>query len=106
MTSTTHDGQRLRVIRIAVLMTCYNRREKTLACLRALKEATKAAAGISDTDVYLVDDGCTDGTAEAVRLSFPNVQIVAGTGSLYWCGGMRLAWREAAKSRYDAYVWR
>jgi GT2 family glycosyltransferase len=105
MTSITHDGPGLQVIRIAVLMTCYNRREKTLACLRALKEASKAAAGISDTDVYLVDDGCTDGTAEAVRQSFPDVRVVLGTGTLYWCGGMRLAWREAARSHYDAYVW-
>jgi GT2 family glycosyltransferase len=105
MTFTTREEPRLQGIRIAVLMTCYNRREKTLACLRALKEAAKAAAGISDTVVYLVDDGCTDGTAEAVMHSFPNVHIVAGTGSLYWCGGMRLAWREAAKARYDAYVW-
>ena len=105
MTSTTLHGPGLRAIRIAVLMTCYNRREKTLACLRALKESSKAAAGISDTDVYLVDDGCTDGTAEAVKHSFPDIQIVAGTGKLYWCGGMRLAWHEAAKCHYDAYVW-
>jgi GT2 family glycosyltransferase len=105
MTFSAQRGPGLRVIRIAVLMTCYNRREKTLACLRALKEASRATAGIHDTDVYLVDDGCTDGTADAVTRSFPDVRIVMGTGELYWCGGMRLAWREAAKRHYDAYVW-
>jgi len=57
-------------------------------------------------DVFLVDDGSTDGTAEAVTSRFSNVIIVPGTGSLYWCGGMRAAWRAAARAGgYDAYLW-
>jgi GT2 family glycosyltransferase len=55
--------------------------------------------------VYLVDDGSTDGTSAAVRASFPEVKIIAGTGSLYWCGGMRLAWLEAMREDYDYYLW-
>lgn len=83
--------------RIAVLMTCHNRKEKTLRCLRSIGSAV---------DVTLVDDGSTDGTSAAVVSEFPNVKIVQGSGSLYWARGMRLAWDVAAKcDEYDFYLW-
>lgn len=89
--------------RIAVLMTCHNRRETTLNCLRALY-GRKTPESV-DFDVYLVDDGCTDGTGEAVRREHPEVTVLQGNGNLYWCGGMRLAWAEAAEENYDYYLW-
>jgi len=54
--------------------------------------------------VYLTDDGCTDGTAEAVHLEFPEVNILQGTGSLFWAGGMRFSWNEVIKKNYDIYL--
>lgn len=89
--------------RIAVLMACFNRRETTLACLAALHRQPEAAS----CDVYLVDDGSSDGTAAAVRAAYPHTRIVAGTGSLFWNGGMRLAWDSAAASGepYDVFLW-
>ncbi|MFM8891766.1 MAG: glycosyltransferase family 2 protein, partial [Planctomycetia bacterium] len=56
-------------------------------------------------DVYLVDDGCQDGTADAVRSLFPAVRVIEGTGDLYWCGGMRRAWAAASKDDYDGSLW-
>jgi len=87
---------------IAVLITCFNRREKTLACLRRL--AGQQLPQDHRLQVYLVDDGCTDGTAEAVRDSYPDARILQGTGSLYWAGGMRFAWAEAAKDQPDYFL--
>ena len=87
-------------MRIAVLMTCHNRRETTLACLRRLFAARQGAR----LDVYLVDDGSTDGTGEAVRAAFPRVTVVAGDGTLYWARGMETAWR-AAGAGYARYLW-
>jgi GT2 family glycosyltransferase len=89
--------------RIAILMTCYNRRKTTLCCLRALFDQ-ELPDGVR-FEVYLVDDGCTDGTGEAVHRQFPGVKILEGDGSLYWCGGMRIAWAEAMKETYDYYLW-
>lgn len=89
--------------RIAVLLTCFNRRETTLRCLRAL--SGQALPEAIDLETYLVDDGCTDGTGDAVRQQFPEVNVIQGDGNLYWCGGMRLAWSEAAKGNYDYYLW-
>lgn len=88
---------------IAVLLTCYNRREITINCLTSLYRQ-KLSQDIL-LDVYLVDDGSIDGTAQAVSQQFPNVKIITGNGNLFWSGGMRLAWTEAGKSNYDAYLW-
>jgi len=87
--------------RIAVLATCFNRRDTTLAGLQALR---LAAQGI-DYTVYLVDDGSTDGTGAAVAAQFPEARVFTGDGSLYWNGGMRKAWQEAIVDAPDYYMW-
>lgn len=86
-------------IRIAGLMTCHDRREKSMACLKSV------FAIRPDVDIFLVDDGCKDGTAEAVKESFPLVHIIQGNGNLYWSRGMYTAWKEALKGDYDFYLW-
>jgi GT2 family glycosyltransferase len=93
----------MKPLKIATLITCHNRREKTIACLDTLfnQELDEKC----QLFVYLVDDGCSDGTGEAVRKQFPDVKVLEGDGNLYWCGGMRVAWAEAAKKDYDYYVW-
>lgn len=89
---------------IAVLITCHDRVQSTLRCLDALFVAVEN--GVQFVDVYLVDDGSSDGTAEIVSARYPQVQIIAGHGSLYWCGGMRLAWQSAAvHADYRFYLW-
>jgi GT2 family glycosyltransferase len=89
---------------IAVLITVHNRKEKTLACLRSLYKCVVPENHAFD--VYLTDDGCTDGTAEAVRAGFPDVNIIKGDGNLFWNRGMRLAWETAAATKdYDYYLW-
>jgi GT2 family glycosyltransferase len=92
-------------LRIAALMTCHNRRDLTLRCLARLGVAADQAASRAAVDTYLVDDGCTDGTGEAVQSQFPRVHLIRGNGELFWCGGMRLAWGHAARHDYDAYLW-
>lgn len=89
--------------RIAVLLTCFNRKQKTLDCLEALHHQQLPAD--VKLEVYLVDDGSTDGTSEAVKGIYPEVHIFAGNGSLYWGGGMRFAWEEALKDDADFYLW-
>lgn len=84
---------------IAVLMTCHNRRETTLSCLAALYRQENSF------DVYLVDDGSSDGTAEAVNREYPQVRILQGDGNLFWVGGMRMAFAEAMENVHDYYLW-
>jgi GT2 family glycosyltransferase len=91
------------ILRIAVLITCHNRQNTTLASLGSLfrQELPKNII----FEVYLVDDGSTDGTGDAVKKQFPSVHVIKGNGNLYWGGGMRLAWSAAMKEDRDFYLW-
>lgn len=89
---------------LAVLLTCFNRKEKTLASLERLTKAYQPYREQFNLVVYLTDDGSTDGTADAVRLNYPDTKILKGNGSLYWAGGMRNSWETAIKGDYDAYL--
>ena len=83
-------------------MTCFNRRDLTLDCLRRLF-SQKLPEG-TNLRVTLVDDGSTDGTAASVKAEFPEVTVLEGDGNLYWCGGMRKAWAHAALADPDYYL--
>ena len=89
---------------IAVLITCFNRKDKTMACLTALFNCPLPENHF--LEVYLVNDGCTDGTCEAVTEKFSHVNVIQGTGNLFWNRGMYLAWTTAAKTKdYKFYLW-
>lgn len=89
---------------IAVLLTCHNRCKKTLSCLESFNNVVLPEE--YSCVVYLVDDGSTDGTSAAVKLNFPQVNIIQGSGELFWSKGMHLAWETAAKQQAaDFYLW-
>ena len=87
--------------KIAALYTCHNRKDKTVHSIMSLFSAVRFFNNTSNDSiellVFLVDDGSTDGTADAVNsLSEQSpIIILEGDGSLFWAGGMRLAWETA-----------
>ena len=88
----------------AVLLTVFNRKTTTLECLKALEE--QEIGQNMQLEIFLVDDGSTDGTFEAVTDQFSKVNLIKGSGNLFWNGGMRLAWNTAtAKGTYDFFLW-
>lgn len=86
------------MINILGLMTCYNRKEKTVNALNRLVEGNP---NISFSFI-VADDGSSDGTYEALQ-KIPKVSVLSGNGSLFYSGGMRLAIGEAKKetAEYD-----
>jgi GT2 family glycosyltransferase len=91
------------VTRVATLLTCHNRRERTLAVLDDLSAQVLPSA--TQVQAYLVDDGSSDGTSDAVRAAHPEVKLLSGDGGLFWNGGMRYAFSEALKVGHDHYLW-
>jgi GT2 family glycosyltransferase len=87
---------------IAVLVACHNRRETTLSCIRRLHEQAGADGKI---EIFIFDDGSTDGTSDAILAEFKHINLLHGDGNYYWCGGMRMAFAAALARDFDFYLW-
>jgi GT2 family glycosyltransferase len=89
-------------MKIAVLLATFNRREKTVSCLRNLFDQP-LPDGV-ELEVFLTDDVSSDGTQGSVKREFPQVNLFNGSGSLFWAGGMRNSWNEAKTHDFDFYL--
>lgn len=89
-------------MRIAVLLATFNRKDKTLSCLKSLYAQNLPEGTL--VEVFLTDDNSSDGTRKAVRSGYPDIHVFKGSGSLFWAGGMRNSWREAIKADPDYYL--
>ena len=84
--------------RVLGLMTCYNRKEKTINSIYSL-----IANNLNVCFRFIVvDDNSSDGTGEALG-KIDGVRVIKGSGSLFYSGGMRRAMEEALKEEesYD-----
>ena len=73
-----------RPIKLEIITPVHNRKAETLRCLRSIGRSI--LDGI-EAHVIIVDDGSTDGTADAVRAGYPGVEIVEGNGDLWYTAG-------------------
>lgn len=71
------------MISITIIMTTYNRKNKTLDCLSSLLDNKL------NIKFIIVDDNSSDGTVEAIKEKSYNCEIISGNGNLFWNGGMR-----------------
>jgi GT2 family glycosyltransferase len=80
--------------RVVVVVLTYNQREVTLRCLASLREV-----GQPSFQVLVWDNGSSDGTAQAVRLSYPEVMVHEHPGNL-GVGSGRNAAAALARQRF------
>jgi GT2 family glycosyltransferase len=73
----------------------------TLNCLERLADSS-----VFDwADVIVVDDGSSDGTADAVERLFPQVILLKGNGNLWWAGGINMGMRHAYQKGAKYLIW-
>jgi len=77
---------------ISAIVVSYNTRAMTLECLETLRGAL---AGM-ESEVWLVDNASTDGTADAVAGAFPAVKLIANTANAGFGAANNQAMRSAA----------
>jgi GT2 family glycosyltransferase len=87
---------------VVAILTCHDRRERTLRALRSWFDQEDGAVRLA---AVLVDDGSTDETAAAVAREFPAVDVVPADGSLFWAAGMALAESHARRRDPNALFW-
>lgn len=93
---------------VAILITVFNRKEQTLACLDSVVESLKGSPAKLDVSIFLTDDGSTDGTTDAIQeRHYPmTMHVQEAAGSLFWNGGMIHSWRAAMNvGGFDGFLW-
>ena len=73
--------------RLYVVSATHNRRATVTQFAQQLKRQT-----FQEFVLVLVDDGSTDGAADAVRSILPDTVVLRGSGELWWAGSLQLAW--------------
>lgn len=81
---------------VAAIVLSYNGRDITLQALASL-----SALSYPRYDLIVVDNGSTDGTAEAIAAAFPQVVQVRTEVNLGAAGGCNLGFRYALEQGYD-----
>lgn len=93
-------------MKVVALLTCHNRKHLTLRCLESFFSQSFRCDGTRPAlSAIVVDDGSSDGTAEAVRARYENVEVVVGDGALFWAGGMALAESHARRLEPEFLLW-
>lgn len=92
------------VRRIAVLISCFNRKAQTLACLQRLCQQQVADSHPFVLEIYLLDNG-DDGTLQAVQEQYPQVNSQSGNPNWFWNTAMRQLWLQIQDDNHDFILW-
>lgn len=87
----TPQGQQPNQPGLSIVIVHYNTLELTRACLLSIRQD---AAGL-DPDVWVVDNGSSDGSGAALAAEFPEVHVMSAGGRLGFAAANNLAARRA-----------
>jgi len=84
---------------IYIITPVFNRKAFTQNYLKALKNQT-----VKEFKTIIIDDGCTDGTAEMVESEFPEVILLREKGDLWWTAATNIGVKYALKQDNVSYI--
>lgn len=100
MVAANIAGDRDADLRVFIVIPTYNRWDEARASLQCISQST-----YRNYQVVLIEDACTDGTVEKCRAEFPEVEILHGSGDLWWSGAINKGIEYALERGADAIVW-
>ena len=97
------NRKELQEMSVAIIMTVFNRLEKTTKCINDLEVALKDVPH----KYFITNDGSSDGTDKYLKKikKTISVDIYDGDGSLFWNKGMYFSYEKAIKENYTYYLW-
>ena len=72
-------------VRLTICLVNWNTRDDLRECLRSLKQFP---CTIGETEIVVVDNGSTDGSADAVRTEFPDIHLIANATNTIFAHGV------------------
>lgn len=88
-------------MRLAVLITCFNRIGQTEKCITNLIQANECCS--LELTVFVTDGGSTDGTVEHLQTNYPFIRVLEKKDA-YWNQGMINSWAEAEREFFDGFL--
>src|SRR5215472_1412413 len=76
---------------LTIIIVSYNTRQKTIDCIRSIRSSTASTS----YEIVVVDNASTDGSAEALRAAFSDVQLIASNENLGFASANNLAEKHA-----------
>lgn len=81
---------------ISIIIVSYNTRAMTLECIRSVLAQTTAVL----YEVIVFDNASTDGSPEAIRANFPQIELIASRENLGFAGANNIAAMRARGRRF------
>ena len=76
---------------LTIIIVSYNTRQKTIDCIRSIRSSTASTS----YEIVVVDNASTDGSAEALRAAFSDVQLIASNENLGFASANNVAEKHA-----------
>jgi GT2 family glycosyltransferase len=87
--------------KVYIIIPIHNRKHLSIACLENLR----VNGDLPKYQVVIVDDGSTDGSAEAIKELYPEVILLSGDGNLWWTGAIALGMKYAYEQGATHFIW-
>ncbi len=84
---------------VNIFVLNWNGRNLTIDCLKSLEGINYSAS-----KVYVIDNGSTDDSVSAIRIEFPNIEIIELDQNLGYAGGNNAGFKKVPQSEYSIFL--